>query len=268
MMVGRPVRRAHDAAHPLRTARFEASDVRVVEEVARRARFAVENIRLTEAARREFSAREVQFRVIADSMPMLMWTTNPEGVTEWHNRRWHEYTGRPEDSRWMSVGAPPSGRHRADAPCVGGGHRNGARNFELEHRIRRADETYRWFLTARNAGTRYDGAIVRWYGTSTDVTKRGRAAHAASLLRIGAGAVRRPRSAATQDAAMHVVVPEFRILGVLNSSSMKNGDITGPRVTIATERKRAALANQIGNSMRVRARSSRKWASPQRSSRR
>jgi len=50
---------------------FEASDVRVWKSRAPR-RVAVENIRLTEAARREFSAREVQFRVIADSMPMLM----------------------------------------------------------------------------------------------------------------------------------------------------------------------------------------------------
>src|ERR1700679_361489 len=77
---------------------FEARDVRVVEEVARRAAVAVENIRLTEAARRESAEREQSFRMIADSMPMLMWTTGPDGVTDWHNRRWYDYTGEPEDS--------------------------------------------------------------------------------------------------------------------------------------------------------------------------
>ena len=226
---------------------FEASDVRVVEEVARRAAVAVENIRLTEAARREFSAREVQFRVIADSMPMLMWTTNPEGVTEWHNRRWHEYTGRPEDSPvdvgWRTLhpeDIEPTRLAWVAATETG-------ENFELEHRIRRADETYRWFLTRATPERDTNGAIVRWYGTSTDVHEARRAQRTLQVFsELGPALSASLEVQATLDAAMHVVVPEFADWAFINLLD-ENGDIRVAAVYHRDERKRAALANQIGN---------------------
>ena len=154
---------------------FEAADARVVEEIARRAAVAVENIRLTEAARNASSARERQFRAIADSMPMLMWTTRADGTTEWHNRRWHDYTGQPEDAppfaRWSTL-------HPDDVTATQTAWRTvieSGETLEIEHRLRRSDGAFRWFLTRAIPERDTNGTIVRWYGTNTDVDDARRA---------------------------------------------------------------------------------------------
>ncbi len=154
---------------------FEAADVRVVEEVARRAAVAVENIRLTEAARSASRASERQFRAIADSMPMLMWTTRADGTTDWHNRRWHDYTGQSENAppfaRWSTL-------HPDDVAATQKAWRavtESGETLEIEHRLRRSDGTFRWFLTRAIPERDTNGTIVRWYGTNTDVDDARRA---------------------------------------------------------------------------------------------
>ena len=47
----------------------------------------------TEQALRD---REREFRELADSMPQIVWAAGPEGDFDYYNRRWYEFTGRPE----------------------------------------------------------------------------------------------------------------------------------------------------------------------------
>jgi PAS domain S-box-containing protein len=225
---------------------FEASDVRVVEEVARRAAVAVENIRLTEAARRESSAREEQFRLIADSMPLLLWTTTSDGATDWHNRRWFEYTGKPEDSPhdigWQTL-------HPEDVPPTRAGwlaSTASGKTFEIEHRIRRADGVYRWFLTRATPERDTNGAIVRWYGTGTDVDEARRAQRTLLVFsELGPALSASLEVQATLDAVMHVVVPEFADWAIINLAD-ENGDLRVAAIYHRDEAKRAALATQLG----------------------
>jgi PAS domain S-box-containing protein len=189
---------------------FEASDVRVVEEVARRAAVAVENIRLTEAARRESSAREQQFRAIADSMPMLMWTTRADGTTEWHNQRWHDYTGQPEDAPlyagWNTIHPQDVERTRTAWTAA----MESGDTFEIEHRLRRRDGSYCWFLTRAIPERDTNGTIVRWYGTNTDVEDARRAQRTLQVFsELGPVLSASLEVQATLDAVMHLVVPEF-----------------------------------------------------------
>jgi PAS domain S-box-containing protein len=189
---------------------FEASDVRVVEEVARRAAVAVENIRLTEAARRETSERSQHFRVIADSMPLLMWTTTPEGTTDWHNRRWHDYTGKPEDSPsdigWRTL-------HPDDVLATRAAWSRATETgetFEIQHRIRRSDGAYRWFLTRATPERDTNGAIERWYGTNTDIDEARRALRTLQVYsELGPALSASLEVQATLDVVLRVVVPEF-----------------------------------------------------------
>src|SRR5207245_7514097 len=39
---------------------------------------------------------EDKFRVMVDTIPALVWCTLPDGSNEFHNQRWHDYTGLPE----------------------------------------------------------------------------------------------------------------------------------------------------------------------------
>ena len=225
---------------------FELRDVRVVEEVARRAAVAVENIRLTEAARRESSARERQFRAIADSMPMLMWTLHPDGTAEWHNRRWHEYTGEPED-------VPPDVGwkvlHPQDLAATQTGWlaaMESGSTFESEHRLRRADGTFRWFLTRAIPERGPSGDVIRWYGTNTDVDDARRAQRTLQVFsELGRVLSASLELQATLDAVMHVVVPEFADWAIINLAD-EIGDLRVAAIYHHDEDKRAALATQLG----------------------
>ena len=156
---------------------FQASDVRILEEVARRAAVAIENIRLNEAARRESLDRFEQFRRIADLSPQFMWTADATGGIDWWNKRWYEYSGQSvEESLGFGSGVH---MHPEDAVTVGNAWEaaltNGAA-FETEARIRGADGKYRWFFVRALPERDASGAIVKWYGSTSDIHESRRAA--------------------------------------------------------------------------------------------
>lgn len=189
---------------------FEASDVRVVEEVARRAAVAVENIRLTEAARRESSAREQQFRAVADAMPLLMWTAGADGRTDWHNKRWHDYSGVDADGPmgrgWLTLHPDDMEATRAAWRAA----RESGEMLEMHHRLRRADGAYRWFLTRATPERDANGTIVRWYGTHVDIDDARRAERTLQVFsELGPVVSATLELQATLDAVLRVIVPEF-----------------------------------------------------------
>ena len=135
---------------------------------------------VTERARQERAVAdsEARFRRLADAMPQIVYVSRPDGTQEYLNRRWYEYTGSTDDSADGIAGLiHPDDRPRLLADYA----RTAAAGIEFasEFRLRRAtDGAYRWFLTrsvpVRNAA----GAIVNWYGTSTDIDDQKRAAEA------------------------------------------------------------------------------------------
>ncbi len=53
---------------------------------------------------------DLDFRALAENMPILCWIANPDGFITWYNRRWYEYTGSSpaemEGWGWQSVHDP------------------------------------------------------------------------------------------------------------------------------------------------------------------
>src|SRR6266446_5845217 len=118
---------------------------------------------------------EDRIRLVIDTIPTMAWSLRPDGVLDFVNQRWLDYSGlsfedaikepmrvmHPEDlsrstEKWlkdMAAGEPS----------------------EDEMRLRRADGEYRWFLV-RTAPLR-DGQrnLVKWYGVSIDIDDRKRA---------------------------------------------------------------------------------------------
>jgi diguanylate cyclase (GGDEF)-like protein/PAS domain S-box-containing protein len=147
---------------------------------------ALERARLYDAARREIAEREraesdlraseARFRLMADAMPNIAWTTRQDGTVDYFNRRWYEYTG-------LSVAHTPSGDwDRVIHPDDLGRAREVWRAAlaagdvaEVEYRFRRADGAWRWHL-GRTAPLRdeEDGRVVQWVGTATDIEARKR----------------------------------------------------------------------------------------------
>lgn len=113
---------------------------------------------------------ERQSRTMLDAIPTLAWTAQADGYIDWYNSRWYEYTGTtPADMAgwgWQSVHDPdvlPDVLERWRASIATG------RPFEMTFPLRGADGRFRPFLTRVSPIFDAQGAVVRWFGTNTDV---------------------------------------------------------------------------------------------------
>jgi PAS domain S-box-containing protein len=129
---------------------------------------------LREASRRKDESIEA-LRHIADSMPQIIWSAGPDGRVDYYNRRWYELIGSESPGPGDPSGWHP-GLHADDRQPSYDLWMKSVRKgtpFEMEYRFKfpRVDD-YRWYL-GRALPLRDDsGAIVRWYGTSTDIHDR------------------------------------------------------------------------------------------------
>jgi PAS domain S-box-containing protein len=121
---------------------------------------------------------EDRIRLVINTIPMMAWTLRPDGIVDFVNQPWLDYTGL---TLQQEIGNPTGVVHPEDLPRV-------VKKWladmaigepsEDEMRLRRADGEYRWFLV-RTAPLRDEqGNIVEWYGVSIDIEDRKRAEEA------------------------------------------------------------------------------------------
>src|SRR5262249_24465809 len=111
-----------------------------------------------------------QLRQTAESLANLVSGCRPDGSCDYISRQWIEYTGILESEQlgygWLQP-VHPDDRERVREEwraAVKAGT-----IFDSEFRIRNAGGTYHWFKTRSSPIRDSEGAIVRWYGTGTDV---------------------------------------------------------------------------------------------------
>ncbi|MBL1177813.1 PAS domain-containing hybrid sensor histidine kinase/response regulator [Pantanalinema sp. GBBB05] len=122
-------------------------------------------------AEEALSQSEVNFRTLANSMPQIFWTAQPDGGIDYYNQRWYDYTGMTfEQSQgwgWQPV------VHPEDLPgCIQQWHNaiNTGGKYEIEYRFKRAaDGEYRWHLGRAFPLRDQNGTILKWFGSSTDI---------------------------------------------------------------------------------------------------
>ena len=123
----------------------------------------------------QLSDSEARFRLMADTVPQIVWITDADGRVEFFNKRWRDYTGISYDHE-TAADVAASTVHSDDVAVTmerfarvqaSGGM------FEVEHRIRSATGSYRWFLVrAQPYRDPHTQAILRWFGTSMDIHDR------------------------------------------------------------------------------------------------
>jgi PAS domain S-box-containing protein len=114
---------------------------------------------------------EARLSQMADAMPQMVWTARPDGSTDYFNSRWYEFTGldRAADGTpdWASVLHPDdaSTTHRGweSAVLSGGDYHSEFRLWDRERK------TWRWHFARGVPARDSQGAIVKWYGTTTDI---------------------------------------------------------------------------------------------------
>jgi len=144
--------------------------------------FAVALIRRqADAAVRESDAR---FRVIADSAPVMIWMSAPDGRCVYVNRSWLEFTGRtlPQEmgEGWLD-GVDPDDRRGCQGAFLDA--LAARRVFRLEYRLRRHDGGYRHVLDHRLPRFEESGNFTGYIGSATDISEV-KSAHQALLETI------------------------------------------------------------------------------------
>jgi len=114
---------------------------------------------------------EKELRDAIETIPVMAFTTLPDGSNSFANRRWREYTGlSPEDtsgSGWRSAVHPEDVERHLDKWQVSVAT---GEPFEDEARFRcAADGNYRWFLVRAVPLLGEHGKISKWYGKLTDI---------------------------------------------------------------------------------------------------
>jgi PAS domain S-box-containing protein len=120
-------------------------------------------------------ASELRFRNLANSMPQLVWTANPNGEIDYFNRRIAELQGFEKQAdgswEWSAVVHPEDYKPTVDAWHLA---LDTGKPYEIEHRLLQRDGTYKWHLSRTIPVRGKDGQVSKWYGTSTDIDSRKR----------------------------------------------------------------------------------------------
>jgi PAS domain S-box-containing protein len=122
-----------------------------------------------EASNQSLRQSERNWRFLADTMPQLVWTAQPDGTMESVNLGWSVFTG-VEESEVLAATAnlvhPDDARTtKQEWAAMMREKRTGIG----EYRLRRGDGAWRWHLWRAHPERDEAGAIVRWVGTSTDI---------------------------------------------------------------------------------------------------
>ncbi|MEI6949678.1 PAS domain-containing protein [Paraflavisolibacter sp. H34] len=117
----------------------------------------------------EESHRELQF--VMDVMPHLAWSTRPDGYADFFNQGCLDYTGL--SMRQLTGNLWTAMVHPDDAATTWKTWNEALAgmndHYSIEHRLRGKDGLYRWFLTRAIPLKNEQGAILKWFGTSTNI---------------------------------------------------------------------------------------------------
>ncbi len=162
----------------MRTAKGRKRWVRLIGEAVRDAEGAIKRIQgaiqdIDERKETEITlaASETRFRQLAEAMPVIVWTATPEGVVDYANRQFYEYTKlsaeTPLDPTWQKFLHPED---LEECRRLWSESYLERRPFSMKYRIHSADRNrYEWFHV--QAVPIYDsrGQLTKWFGTTANV---------------------------------------------------------------------------------------------------
>ncbi len=152
---------------------YSNEEVRFLSLVANQVALAVDdalNFDASQHAEKALRASEQWFRLLVDSIPTFAWFAAPDGKIEYLNQRILDFTAERQENLagfgWAKVLHPEDVERTKKAwlhsvetgePC------------EVDQRVRRFDNIYRWFRTNAQPLRDPSGRVIRWYGVATDI---------------------------------------------------------------------------------------------------
>ena len=130
------------------------------------------NTDITEGREAEERLRrsEERFKLMADSMPQLVWSANADGAVSYYNKRVTSFAPvrDPETGRfdWALLVHPDDLERTRTTWAAAAGT---LRDFSCEHRLHMADGTWRWHLSRAMPVVHGPTDGIEWHGTATDI---------------------------------------------------------------------------------------------------
>ncbi|QYO64257.1 PAS domain S-box protein [Leptolyngbya sp. 7M] len=127
---------------------------------------------ITERKQAEEAIRlsEQRYRTLAHAVAQLMWVNDATGNVEFYNQRWQEYTGVTDLE--LGVGLWAEIIHPDDFEATREVRTKAIQTgeaYEVECRLKRVDQVYRWHLARVVPLKDEQGQILYWFGTATDI---------------------------------------------------------------------------------------------------
>ena len=112
-----------------------------------------------------------QFQLFADAIPQIVWTATPGGRVDYVNLAFSRYTGRQRETlvnrdNWMEAVHPDDVeflQQRWRIIIMDG------ETYDIEFRLRRYDDEWRWHLIQGTPVTDQEGTIIKWCGSAIDI---------------------------------------------------------------------------------------------------
>jgi len=199
----------------------------------------------------ERAAREgaERFHFLAESMPQKIFTTTPAGVVNYFNQQWNAFAGLSSeegneigDWKWTAFLHPEdvtetvrNWQHSLDT----------GEPFEMQHRFRRADGTYRWHLSRACAMRDSNQHITMWISSNTDIDDQKGTEADLSLLYERAESLNRAKDEFIATISHELRTPMTSILGWTSLLATDSLDESSRREGIETIHRSAKLQAQL-----------------------
>lgn len=130
---------------------------------------------VTERKRSDEILRESErrFRVMADSAPVMIWSSGVDKLCNYFNKSWLEFTGRTmeqELGNGWAEGVHPDDLQRCLSIYVSSF--DARREFKMEYRLRRYDGEFRWILDHGIPRFAPRGTFLGYIGSCIDIAER------------------------------------------------------------------------------------------------
>jgi len=159
------------------------NQLRVIGEIFWNALKRKRNMEALHAAQAIVHESEQRFRLVANTVPVMIWMAAIDKRCTYFNQGWVDFTGRSTDtesgSDWTE-GIHPDDLQRSFETYTGAFGRR--EPFQIEYRRRRHDGEYRWVFDQGVSRFNGDGSFAGYIGSAIDVTERKLAEEALSTV--------------------------------------------------------------------------------------
>jgi PAS domain S-box-containing protein len=112
-----------------------------------------------------------RFRIVLEGIPQIAWTSTPDGMINYANPFWHQYTGLSDQetngNAWLHALFPADVERTL---AYFNERLQTGEQINFENRFKRAsDGMYRWHVVKASPVRNLAGEIILWVGTCTDI---------------------------------------------------------------------------------------------------